>query len=151
MLRCPVPLRAVFVWLLLVLLMTGAATYTRGSWYAIVPGHGAVQSAGEQVAEAFPLQQAEITTGPADTPASASQAVRALHKAGQFVEPRELEKDGSERRRAPRGEPAPVQTAVVDPPTLIHPQPYNATLSSIVPAEPDPPALTVVELSISRT
>jgi hypothetical protein len=46
MLRCPVPLRSLFVWLVLVLLLTGAASYTHGSRYAIVPDHGSVQSTG---------------------------------------------------------------------------------------------------------
>ena len=37
-LRSPVWLRSLFVWLLLTLLLTGAASYTSGSRYAIVPG-----------------------------------------------------------------------------------------------------------------
>ena len=56
MLRCPVSLRGVFVWLLLALLLTGAASYTHGSRYALVPGHGSLQSAGESGVDAAPPQ-----------------------------------------------------------------------------------------------
>jgi hypothetical protein len=149
-LRCPVSLRSVFVWLLLALLLTGAASYAHGSRYAIVPGHGPVQSAGEQGVEGLP-PQAENATSPADTSASASQAVRVVHEAGLFVEPEELEKDCCERRQAPRSEPAPVRTGAVDPPFLTHRQSGDGVLSSAVPPVPDLPALTVVKLSISRT
>lgn len=148
-LRSPVSLRGVFVWLLLVLLLAGAASYTKGSRYALVPAHGPVQPVGEKAVEAKP--RAEITASPAATPAPVSQEVRVVHDAGQFVEPKELEKDGSERRRAPRGEPVPVRTGVVDPPSLTQRQPGDGILSSIEPLEPELPALTVVDLSISRT
>ena len=148
-LRCPVSLRSVFVWLLLALLLTGAASYTHGSRYAIVPGHGPVHSAGEQGVQGVP-PQAENATSPAFTSASASQAIRVV-EAGLFVEPEELEKDCCERRQAPRSEPAPVRTGAVDPPFLTHRQSGEGILSSVVPPAPDLPALTVVKLSISRT
>ncbi|MDP9989011.1 hypothetical protein QMY03_09300 [Arthrobacter sp. KFRI-F3372] len=148
-LRRPVPLRSVFVWLLLALLLAGAASYTKGSRYALVPAHGPVQPEGEQAVETKP--RAEITASPPDTPPPALQAIRVVHEVGEFVEPKELEKDGSERRRAPRGEPVPVRTGVVDPPSLTQHQPGNGILSSIDPLEPELPALTVVDLSISRT
>lgn len=150
MLRRPVSLRGVFVWLLLALLLTGAASYSHGSRYALVPGHSSFQSAGEQGVSAVP-PQAEPAASPADTSASASQAVRAVHQAGPFVEPEEVEKDCCERRPAPRSEPAPVRTGAVDPPSLTYRLPGDGILSSVVPPQPDLPAPTVVKLSISRT
>lgn len=150
MLRRPLSLRSVFVWLLLALLFTGAASYTHGSRYALVPGHSSLQSAGEQDVEAVP-PQAGPAASPADMSASASRGVRAVHQAGPFVEPEEVEKDCCERRPAPRGEPAPVRTGAVDPPSLTCRLPGDGILSSVVPPDPDLPALTVVKLSISRT
>lgn len=150
MLRCPVSLRGVFVWLLLALLLTGAASYTHGSRYALVPGHGSFQSAVEQGVEAVPPQAAPAAS-PAETSASALQAVRAVHQAGLFVEPEEVEKDCCERRPAPRSEPASVRTGAVDPSSLTCRLPGDGVLSSIVPPVPVLPALTVVKLSISRT
>lgn len=149
-LRRPVSLRSVFVWLLLALLVAGAASYTHGSRYAIVPHQGAVQSAGEQAREGAP-QQAEITAGPAGSSASAPQAIGIVHQAGPAVESEQLEKDCCERRQAPRSEPAPVRTGVVDLPSLTQWQPGDGMLSFVVPQEPVLPALTVVKLSISRT
>ena len=150
MLRCPVSLRGVFVWLLLALLLTGAASYTHGSRYALVPGHGSLQSAGESGVDAAP-PQVQHAAGSADASASASQGVRAVHQAGPFVEPEEAEKDCCERRPAPRSEPVPVRTGAVDPPSLICRLPGDGIPSSFVPPAPDLPALTVVKLSISRT
>ncbi|WP_066288349.1 hypothetical protein [Arthrobacter sp. B6] len=150
MLRRQVSLRGVFVWLLLALLLAGAASYTYGSRYAIVHGHGPVQSAAGQGLERVPPQP-ETTASRSDTPASASQAVRVVHEAGPSVEPEELEKDCCERNKAPRGEPVPVRTGAVDPPSLTHRLPGDAILAGNVPPEPGLPALKVVELSISRT
>ena len=56
MLRCPVSLRGFFVWLLLALLLAGAASYTHGSRYALIPGHSPFQSAGVQALDAVPPQ-----------------------------------------------------------------------------------------------
>lgn len=154
MLRCPVPLRSIFVWLLLALLLAGAASYSYGSRYALV-GHSPFQSAHSQAAnphshEAAPTQTVTSAT-PGDTPASAIQAVRAVHQAGPFVEPVELGKDCCQRNKAPRGEPAPLRTGAVDPPSLLHRLPGDGAFSTDVPPDPDLPALTVVQLSISRT
>jgi hypothetical protein len=120
MLRRTVSLRSVFLWLLLGLLLAGAASYTYGSRYAIVPSNAAVQSAGEEVATAVPL-------------------------------PEEVEKDCCERRQAPRSEPAPIRTGVVEPPSLTVQQPEQGMLEDPTPPEPDLPALTVIKLSVSRT
>ena len=150
LLRCPKVPRSVFVWLLLVLLIAGAASYTSGSRYALVPGHGPVQTAAEQAAAEAPAQ-AETPAGPAEPAASAPHSVRVIHEAGPSAEPAGLEREG-ERSKAPRGEPVPVRTGAVDPPSLIQRLP-GGTLHSAgdVPREPELPALTVVDLSISRT
>lgn len=116
-LRGPVSLRSGFVWLLLALLIAGAASYTSGSRYALVPGY--------------------------------SQAV--AHDAVPSAEPEEMEQDCCERNKAPRGEPAPVRSAVVDPPFLVHRQPGDGSVARALPPEPELPSLTVVDLSISRT
>jgi hypothetical protein len=149
-LRCPKVPRSVFVWLLLVLLIAGAASYTSGSRYALVPGHGPVQSSAEQAAAEVPAQ-AETSTGPAEPAASDQHSVRVIHEAGPSAEPAGLEREG-ERSKAPRGEPVPVRTGAVDPPSLIQRLPGGPLHSaSDVPREPELPALTVVDLSISRT
>jgi hypothetical protein len=153
LLRCLVSLRSAFMWILLALLLTGAASYTHGSRYAIV-GHAPFQSvvvqpaAPEREAVAPP---AVTSPSPGDTLASASQAVRAVHQAGVFVDPESMERDCCERRHAPRGEPAPLKAGLVGPPSVLSGQPAEAGLSSALPPEPDLPALTVVQLSISRT
>lgn len=151
--RCLVALRSAFVCLLAVLLLAGAASYTYGSRYDIV-GHSPFQSVGPESpgpegveAEVPP---AASTPGPGHR-ASASQAVRAVHQAGPFVDSESMERECCERRQAPRGEPAPLRTGPVDPPALLQWQLGDGVLSSIVPPEPDLPALTVVQLSISRT
>ena len=108
--------RSVFVWLLLVLLIAGAASYTSGSRYALVPGHGPVQSAAEQAAAEVPAQ-ADTSAGPAEPAASAQHSARVIHEAGPSAEPAGLEREG-ERSKAPRGEPVHVRTGAVDPPSL---------------------------------
>jgi hypothetical protein len=147
MLCRPVPLRGLFVWLLLILLLTGAASYTHGSRYALVPAHSPFQSASKQGIESMPPESA---ASPAGTSARASQVLRVV-EAGPSVEPGALEKECCEPRLAPRGEPAPVRTGAVDPLSLTHRDPGDRILSRVVPPEPDLSALTVVRLSISRT
>ena len=151
MLRSPVSLRGVFVWLLLSLLLAGAASYTHGSRYAIVPGHDHFQTVGEQSLGLVPPQrQAAASSG--DTSASVSQIIRVVHEAGPFVDPEALPKDRCERRQSPRSEPAPLRTGAVDPPSLTpRQQAGDGIFYSVLPQAPDLPALTVVELSISRT
>ena len=83
--------------------------------------------------------------------ASASHAVHVVQQAGPFVEPGSLERECCERRPAPRGEAAPLRTGAVDPPALFQRLPGDAVLSNTVPPGSDPLALTVVQLSISRT
>lgn len=153
-LRCPVSLRSVFVWLLVAVLVAGAASYTHGSRYAIV-GHGPFQSAASQSAGPAAVETesppAEVAVSAGETPLPVSDAVRAVHQAVPFVEPEELERDCCERRQAPRSAPAPLRTGAVDPPSLLYRHPGDAVLFGAVPPAPDLPSLSVVHLSISRT
>ncbi|MFJ6028772.1 hypothetical protein ACIQCN_15030 [Pseudarthrobacter sp. NPDC092424] len=114
-------LRSLFVCVLAALLLTGTATYSHGTRYDL-PGNN--------------LPAAAAGTS-ADEPGASS-------------DPEELS-DDSERRFAPRGEPAPLRTGVVDPPQLLHRLPGDAVLSTGPPAQPESHALTLAELSISRT
>ena len=136
MLRRVVVLRGHLVWILAVLLLVGAASYSHGSRYAIV-GHGYSQSAAaESVAAEATGQAVGQTAGPSAGPSS---------------DPEYMEDNCCERRQAPRSEPAPLRTGAVDPPSLLHRQPGPAVLSGNLPPVPDLPVLTVVQLSISRT
>jgi hypothetical protein len=150
MLRSPASLRSLFVWFLLTLLLTGAASYTHGSRYAIVPGHGPVLTADDPVSQEV-LPQAAPAASSADTSPSTSQSTGAEHRATPSLGTEEVEKDCCQRRHAPRGEPSPVRTGAVDPPSVAYQQPGDVLLNGAAPPEPDLPALTVVELSISRT
>lgn len=139
-LRGRFPLRSSLLWLLAVLLVTGAASYSHGTRYAIA-GHGyfpATQTAAPQTAVAQP------------TVPDAADVVQDLAPdciAGSATR----EADGCGRPPAPRSEPAPLRTGVVDPPASLHRFPGDAYLFSPDPGGPDLPALTVVQLSISRT
>ncbi|WP_354172120.1 hypothetical protein [Arthrobacter sp. UYEF36] len=136
------------------LLLAGAASYTHGSRYAVV-GHSPFQSGEAQSPAArsdSPVWLGAVASspGPGERLASASEAVHAVQQAGPFVEPGSMERECCERRQAPRGEPAPLRTGAVDPPSIFQPPPGDA-VSNTVPPEPEPSALTVVQLSISRT
>lgn len=155
LLRCLVALRSAFVWLLVALLLAGAASYTHGSRYAIV-GHSPLQAVGAQSPAApsdspVGLGAVASSPGPGERPASASHAVHPVQQAGPLVEPGSMERECCERRRAPRGEPAPLRTGAVDPPSMFQPLPGDAVFSYTVAQEPEPSALTVVQLSVSRT
>ena len=113
LLRCVGSLRSVFVWLLLVLLLTGAASTRTAADTPLFPATARSSSRHPGLKIAPP--QAETEAGPAG---SAVPAVRAVQHAGPSIEPEELEKDCCERRLAPRGEPVPVRNGVVDPPTV---------------------------------
>lgn len=136
------------MWLLLSLLLAGAASYTHGSRYAIVPGHGPFQSVAEQRLDPVP-PQGDVASS-RDTSSSGSQIVRAVHEVGPVLDTGTLEH--CERRQSPRSEPAPLRTGAVDPPSLTRwQQPGDGIFFSVRRPAPDLPALTVVELSISRT
>lgn len=136
MLRRVGMLRSHLVWILAVLLLAGAASYSHGSRYAIV-GHGYSQSA---AAESVAAEATGQAVGQAGGPS-----------AGPSSDPESMEDKCCERRKAPRSEPVPLRTGAVDPPSLLHGQPGPAILAGNLPPEPDLPALTVVQLSISRT
>ena len=143
MLRRVGVLRSHLVWILAVLLLAGAASYSQGSRYAIV-GHGYSQSAGAGQG----AQAAAQAVGQATAQAVGQAAGPSANQSSD----RDSVEDGCcERRQAPRSEPVPLRTGAVEPPSLLHSQPGPAVLSGILPAEPDLPPLTVVQLSISRT
>lgn len=148
--RSPVSLRSLFVWLLLTLLLTGAASYTSGSRYAIVPEYCPVQAAGNLVSKEVP-PHAKGAASPADSSLSASQSTGAVHRAAPSLGTEEVEKDCCQRRHAPRGEPASMRTGAVDPPSVTYQPPGDAMLNDTPPPDLDLPALIVVALSISRT
>lgn len=150
-LRCTVSPRDVFVWLLLSLLLAGAASYSYGSRYAIIPGHEPFQAVAEHRPQPVPLQ-AQPEAISSDMSASAFHIARVVHEVGPFVGAEVLLKDRCERRQSPRSEPAPLRTGAVDPPSLTHrQQPGDGIPSTVLPPAPDLPGLTVVDLSISRT
>lgn len=139
------------MWLLLSLLVAGAGSYTHGSRYALVPGHDTFQRVGEQ-GPALAPPRGEAAASPGGPSASASQTVSVVHEVGPFVDREVLPKDRCERQQCPRSEPAPLRTGAADLPCLTRRQhPGDGIVSSVLPPEPDLPALTVVELSISRT
>jgi hypothetical protein len=153
MLRCLVSLRGLFVCILLVLLVAGAASYTHGSRYALV-GHGPFLTApaqpahsGATLTEALPPPATSSSQGA--PPSSDSALVPVTHYAGP-LDPESLERDCCERRQAPRGEPAPLRTGAVDAPSLLLREDGGGVLFA-APSEPDLPALTVIRLSVSRT
>lgn len=163
-------LRSAFAWILVALLVTAAASYAHGSRYALV-GHGPFQTAGaqagplasgaqpdsrsvsqeagQQPVEAGPAQA--TPAGPADHTEPGFNPVHVVHHAGPCVDPDALERDCCERRQAPRSQPALLRTGAVEPPAELQRQPGDDVLSTIFPPEPELPALTVVQLSVSRT
>ncbi|TDL37349.1 hypothetical protein [Arthrobacter nitrophenolicus] len=153
-LRCYVSLRSILVCTLLVLLVAGAASYTHGSRYALV-GHGPFLTApappadsGLTLTEEPPLQA--TSPGQGAPPPSGLPAVPVSHQAGPLLDPESVERDCCERRQAPRGEPAPLRTGAVNVPSVLLWEAAGEVLYP-VPSEPDLPALTVIQLSVSRT
>jgi hypothetical protein len=137
--------------MLLALLVAGAASYAHGSRYALV-GHGPflsapAETAGSGLTEAPPPQA--TSAGQGDAASSASALVPVTHYAG-LPDPESVERDCCERRQAPRGEPAPLRTGAVDAPSLLLREDGGEVLS-LAPSQPDLPALTVIQLSVSRT
>ena len=136
------------MWLLLSLVWAGAASYAHGSRYAVVPGHGPFHPVAEQRLDPVPPQGDVASSG--DISSSVSQIVRAVHEAGPVLDTGALKH--CERLRSPRSEPAPLRTGAIDPPSLTRwQQPGGGIFFGVRPPPPDLPALTVVELSISRT
>lgn len=79
---------------LLALLITEAASYTHGSRYAIVPGHGGQVQAADQQGRQDVRPQAESTASPADTSVSTMPSQGAVYRAGPSVGTEEVETDG---------------------------------------------------------
>lgn len=146
-LRRLISLRSVLSWFLLAVLVTGAASYCLGSRYAIVPGHSALDSAAHQDPAGAP-SPATTASDLAPVPA----AVGVIQQVSQFEDPKMPQQECCERRSAPRSEPAPLRTGVTDLPVMAH-RPFCADgpLSAVPLPEPGPPALTIIQLSISRT
>ncbi len=149
MLRSPTSLRSLFVWLLLTLLLAGAASYTHGTRYAIVPGCSPIQAIHNPGPTEVP-PQAKPAVKVSGTSISFSQATDTGHVAAPSSGTEESGKDCGQSRHAPRGEPTP-RTGFGDSPSVAHQYPGDALINNTAPPEPDLPALTVVELSISRT
>lgn len=147
-LRCAVTPRSVLLWLLLALLLTGAASYMHGSRYGIVPAHGTL--------EAVPAHNAgtPLPVEPAAHPgvSTAGQPTGLSGRAAGFsVGPAMPVQECCVRTSAPRGEPAPLKTGVPEPPFLTHGMSAWDFTPAAVPPEPVLRALTVVQLCISRT
>lgn len=149
-------LRSAFAWVLVALLVTAAASYAHGTRYAVV-GHGPFHTAGAHMASADAAALEAVEAGPQATQAGTEDhtepgfnLVHVVHSAGPCVDPDALEPD-CERRQAPRSQPALLRTGAVEPPAELQRQPGDDALSSIFPPEPELPALTVVQLSVSRT
>jgi hypothetical protein len=121
-------LQCIILWFLAALLVTGAASYSHGSRYDIVPGHSPLDSVGA----------ADVEPAPS-------------FAAGPCIDPETLEKGCCERLPAPRSEPVPVRTGAVDPRSFAGGQPGDWMHPRIGPGEPDLPAPMLVKLSISRT
>lgn len=138
MLRCFVSRRSPFVWVLTLLLILGAASYTQGSRYALI-GHSSVSESTSPGSHG-----ADETNG--------SRSVPVIHKTSPRFGPTPMDRECCKSRSAPRGEPAPLRTGGVDPPTfLIGQQAGDEHQSRSVPAEPGPQRHMIVQLSISRT
>lgn len=147
-------LRSALACILLALLVAGAASYTHGSRYALV-GHGPFLAAPPQVPASFAAlteetpEAADLPAGET-VPASDAAGVPVTHYAGPQPDSESLERDCCERRLAPRGEPVPLRTGAVDAP-FSSPQQVSGEVSALAPRAPDLSALTVIQLSVSRT
>src|SRR5690349_9354194 len=140
--RCLVSLRSAFVWLVLILLLAGAASYNHGSRYALV-GHSPVQSVASQSVvpdrvEAVAPREAAFAQG--DAAPSASRVVRAVPQVSRYVDPESMARGCCERRPAPRSEPAQLGMVAVEPPVVLQWQPGDGVRTGIVRAEPKLPA-----------
>lgn len=153
--------RSYLVWLILAVLVTGAAAYSQGSRYALLAGQDRGSIAGQMPAEN------------SDSPAWKSTAVRTAGFQHPFVQPLQVasaqmdhvrqrafhcNERGQQRQdccvqyRGARGEPSPIRGPAVEPPKAT-PGP------AACPGVDGPPpfqehgglALSLTQLSISRT
>lgn len=139
--------RIALSWLLLAALVTGAASYSHGSRYAIVPGHAPLSSAPQQDIVSAP---SPAITPPGSAPVQAATGV--IHEVSRFEDSELPKQECCERRSAPRSEPAPLRTGVPDQSAAIHP-PFRADgpIPAATPPAPGAAALTIIQLSVSRT
>ncbi|MGN7200790.1 hypothetical protein [Arthrobacter sp. SAFR-044] len=122
----PAAPRAVLTWFLLAVLLVAAASYSQGSRYTLVAGQDSVQAAAHSSAQ----------TAAAAHPQDDSQQHHAC----------------CQRYPASRSEPAPLKTAVPDPPAVALPAGTHPLLASGPPdTQPRRQALRLDQLSISRT
>lgn len=153
-LRRLMPPRRLISWLLLAVLVMGAASYLHGSRYGIVPAHGALSS-GAHAHQDPPgaASPADAVLRPGVISAHDPGAVRAMQQVSWSGDAKVPPQKCCERRSAPRSEPVPLRAAALDQPLLLAPRPNSADgiFSALPPPEPDLRALTVLKLSISRT
>lgn len=143
--------RRLVSWLLLAILVAGAASYLHGSRYRIVPAHGTFSSTAYQdpLSSSLPAATA-FSSG--ETLAQTPRAVRATPQVSWAGDAKVPQQECCERRSAPRSEPVPLRTGVLDPPVPARlPDPAGGLLSALAPPEPDLHPLTALQLSISRT
>lgn len=138
-------LRSAFVWMLAVLLLAGAATYSQGTRYAI-SGNNFFAAA-----ETLPAAvDSPCASAGQDSAAQDSGAITPVHQACP-AGPDASAEDCCGRGQAPRGEPAPLRTGAVDPPAVLHWEPGGAHAAAPPTEEPEFRALTLAQLSVSRT
>lgn len=152
-LRSRIPLRRIFAWMLSILLLTGAASYSQGSRYALVE-HGPALSPVKNQSGGFtrvPSAAAPPASNEALPVLAASRTATVVHEVLTLVESGSLERDCCGGQPAPRSKPVPVRTVAVDPPSMILRQPRDALSPVNAPPGPESVALTALDLSISRT
>lgn len=138
-------LRSAFVWMRAVLLLAGAATYSHGTRYAI-SGNNFFATA-----ETLPAgMDSPCASAGNDSVTQGSGAVAPVHQACP-AGPDSSAEDCCGRGQAPRGEPAPLRTGAVAPPPVLHREPGDLGPAAVAPHEPEFRALTLAELSVSRT
>lgn len=138
-------LRSAFVWILAVLLLTAAATYSHGTRYAI-SGNNFFATA-----EALPAgMDNPCASAGNDSGTQESGPASPVHRACP-AGPDSSAEDCCGRGQAPRGEPVPLRTGAVDPPPMPHREPGGAHAAATPTEEPEFSALTLAELSVSRT
>lgn len=131
--------------MLAVLLVAGAATYSQGTRYAISGNNFFATT------EALPtVVDSPCASAGSNIVAQDSGSVAPVHQACP-AGPDSSAEDCCGRGQAPRGEPAPLRTGAVDAPSVLHREPGDLGLAAVAPEEPEFRALTLAQLSVSRT
>ena len=151
--------RSALMWLLLVLLVAGAASYSQGSRYALAAQSGPFLSVGSEPVNpaVSPTETRETDSEPlmqaaADAPQSPdADPARDTRSATPCLDTRPKHQHCYAWYLAPRGEPSPLRAAALEPPPLMSLSCPDVIKGSA--PSPDEPiqALTVIQLSISRT